>query len=177
MIRIRPETPADFAAVREVYELVFGRPGEVALVEALRTMVRPLVSLVADADGRVIGHVLFSPVTVEGPQGVWTAMGLAPIAVRPERQGAGLGPALVQVGLKACAALGEHVVVVLSRPRHFLGSRFVPAATKGLRSEYPVPDEAFLVAELAPGALQGRTGLVKYHPEFAHVRRHGRLGS
>jgi putative acetyltransferase len=61
------------------------------------------------------------------------------------------------------------VVVVLGHPTYYPRFGFVPAAGKGLRCEYPVPDEVFMVAELVPGALQGRTGLVKYRPEFAAV--------
>jgi len=60
-------------------------------------------------------------------------------------------------------------VVVLGHPHYYPRFGFVPAATKGLSCEYPVPDEVFMVTELVPGALRGRTGLVKYHPEFARV--------
>lgn len=169
MIEIRPEIPADFAAVREVNELAFDQPAEAGLVDALRTVARPTISLVAVEDGRVVGHIFFSPVALEGPRGVSNAMGLAPMAVRPERQNAGIGSALVREGLAACAGLGEPVVVVLGHPHYYPRFGFVPAATKGLRSEYPVPDDVFMVTELVPGALRGRTGLVKYHPEFARV--------
>ena len=72
-------------------------------------------------------------------------------------------------GLAACAVMGENVVVVLGHPHYYPRFGFVPAATKDLRCEYPVPDEVFMVTELVPGALRGRTGLVKYHPEFARV--------
>jgi putative acetyltransferase len=155
--------------VREVNELAFEQPAEARLVDALRAVARPTVSLVAVDDGRVVGHIFFSPVTIEGPQGVSTAMGLAPMAVRPGRQNAGIGAALVREGLAACATLGERVVVVLGHPHYYPRFGFVPAATQGLSCEYPVPDEVFMVTELAPGALRGRAGLVKYHPEFARV--------
>jgi putative acetyltransferase len=169
VIEIRPETPADFAAVREVNELAFEQPAEAGLVHALRAVARPLISLVAVEDGRVVGHILFSPVTIEGPDGVSTAMGLAPVAVRAECQNRGIGSALVREGRAACAALGENVVVVLDHPHYYPRFGFVPAATKGLSCEYPVPDDVFMVTELVPGALRGRTGLVRYHAEFARV--------
>jgi putative acetyltransferase len=169
VIEIRPETAADFAAVREVNELAFGQPAEAGLVDALRRAASPTISLVALEDGRVVGHIFFSPVTFEGPQGVSAAMGLAPMAVRPERQNQGIGSALVRAGLAACAGLGENVVVVLGHPHYYPRFGFVPASSRGLSSEYPVPDDVFMVAELAPGALGGRSGLVKYHPEFARV--------
>jgi putative acetyltransferase len=91
------------------------------------------------------------------------------IEIRSGRQNAGIGPVLVREGLAACAALGEAVVVLLGHPHCYPRFGFVPAATKGLSCEYPVPDEVFMVTEWVPGALRGRTGLVKYHPEFARV--------
>ncbi len=72
-------------------------------------------------------------------------------------------------GRTACAALGETVVVVLGHPRYDPRFGFVPAATKGLRCGYPVPDDVFMVTELVPGGLAGRTGLVRYRPEFARA--------
>jgi putative acetyltransferase len=74
-----------------------------------------------------------------------------------------------EAGLAARAEVGESVVVVLGHPHDYPRFGFVPAATKGLSCEYPVPDEVFMVTERVPGALRGRTGLVKYHPEFARV--------
>ena len=169
MIEISPETPADFTAVREVNELAFEQPAEAGLVDALRRAAHPTISLVAVDDGRVVGHIFFSPVTIEGPQGISDAMGLAPMAVRPECQNRGIGSLLVREGLAACVGLDEHVVVVLGHPHYYPRFGFVPAATKGLSCEYPVPDNVFMVTELVPGALRGRAGLVKYHPEFARV--------
>ena len=88
------------------------------------------------------------------------------IEIRPE---APADFAVVREGLAACAAPGEPVVVVLGHPHDGPRFGFVPAATRGLSCEYPVPDDVYMVTELAPGALRGRTGLVKYHAEFARV--------
>ena len=88
------------------------------------------------------------------------------IEIRPETPARFVA---VSAGLKACAELGEPVVVVLGRPHCYPRFGFVPAATKGLSCEYPVPDDVFMVTELVPGALRGRTGLVRYHAEFARV--------
>ena len=90
------------------------------------------------------------------------------IEIHPETPA---GFVAVSAGLKACAELGEPVVVVLGRPHCYPRFGFVPAATKGLSCEYPVHDDEFMVTALVPGALGGRTGLVKYDPEFARVRR------
>ncbi|MDQ3258646.1 MAG: GNAT family N-acetyltransferase, partial [Acidobacteriota bacterium] len=64
---------------------------------------------------------------------------------------------------------GCTVVVVLGHPEYYPRFGFVPAKEKGLRCEYPVPDEVFMVAELEPDALTGQRGLVKYRPEFSDV--------
>ena len=155
--------------MRRVNELAFGRQNEADLVDALRANARSYVSLVAVVDEQVVGHIFFSPVSVESEAGAFTAMGLAPMAVLPERQNKGIGSQLVRAGLKKCLGLGQDIVVVLGHPNYYPRFGFVPASLKGLRSEYDVPDEVFMVAELSEGALNGRRGLVKYHPEFSNV--------
>ena len=169
MLIIRAETKEDIPAVRRVNELAFGQPDEATLVDALRAAARPHISLVAVEDGRVVGHIFFSPVTIEAVDEAVdfgsTILGLAPMAVLPEYQRRGIGSQLVREGLSECRRIGCEVVVVLGHPEYYPRFGFVPASQKGLRCEYPVPDEAFMVAELKPGALTVR-GLVKYGPEF-----------
>jgi putative acetyltransferase len=169
VFEIRAEQTADIAAVRRVNEQAFGRTHEAALVDALRVVSHPQVSLVAVADGQVVGHIFFSPVMIESETSTAAALGLAPMAVLPEYQRQGVGSQLVREGLRACRRIGCNVVVVLGHPEYYPRFGFVPASRKGLRSEYEVPDEAFMVTELEPGALGGQRGLVKYRPEFAEV--------
>ena len=166
MLRIRAETPADHPAVRRVNEAAFEQQSEADLVDALRPVAEPQVSLVAEQDGTVVGHIFFSPVEVVGEDESFTAMGLAPMAVLPAYQGRGIGSALVREGLRACARLGHDVVFVLGHPNYYPRFGFVPAHRKGLGCTYDAPDEAFMVIELQPGALGGRTGVVHYRPEF-----------
>ncbi len=166
---IRPETADDHAAVRRVNELAFGQGAEADLVDALRRAADPCVSLVAVAGGAVVGHLLLSPVTVEAPGASFTALALAPMAVLPERQRRGIGAELVRAALRAARRLGHHVVFVLGHPGYYPRFGFEPARPKGLGCEYDVPDDVFMVAELEPGALAGRTGTVKYRPEFREV--------
>jgi putative acetyltransferase len=163
---IRPETSDDFAAVFAVNAAAFGQPAEAELVQRLRPVAAPAVSLVAVRAGRVVGHIFFSPVTIRGAESTSTAMGLAPMAVDPGCQRQGFGTRLVQQGLAACRALGEPVVFVLGHSRYYPRFGFRPAAPLGLRYAQPVPEEAFMVAELVPGALRGRTGVVSYLPAF-----------
>jgi putative acetyltransferase len=169
MLTVRAETPADREAVRRVNERAFGREAEADLVDALREGARPHVSLVAEEGGRVVGHVFFSPVLVESGAGSWEACALGPMGVLPEFQGRGVGSELVRRGLEECRRAGREVVFVLGHADYYPRFGFRPAAPRGLRSEYPVPEEVFMVAELRAGALAGRTGLVKYGPEFGSV--------
>jgi putative acetyltransferase len=168
-IVIRPETPQDQSAVFRVNEVAFGRPEEARLVDALRPAVRPFLSLVAVEGEQVVGHILFTPITIEFEGGASTGLGLAPMAVLPAYQRQGIGSRLVRAGLEECARQGIGVVVVLGHPTFYPRFGFMAAASRGLRCEYPVPEEAFMVVELIPGALRKRTGLVKYRPEFAEV--------
>jgi putative acetyltransferase len=154
--------------------LAFGRPQEAALVDALRAAAHPHVSLVAVEDEEVVGHIFFSPVSIEPEDAVSMAtgalaMGLAPMAVLPRCQNQGIGSELVRAGLRACLRLGCAVVVVLGHPDYYPRFGFVPASRMGLRCEYDVPDEVFMATELVPDALAGVRGLVKYHPEFGKV--------
>jgi putative acetyltransferase len=169
MPTIRIETPEDFPDVRRVNETAFGRPNEAALVDALRTVAHPYVSLVAIEDQQVVGHIFFSPVSIETDGPVPQAMGLAPMAVLPEYQRRGIGSLLVRDGLQECQRLGYDVVVVLGHPEFYPRFGFGRASDKGLRCEYQVPDEAFMVSELRPGALNGIRGLVRYHEVFGNV--------
>ncbi|HSB11115.1 MAG TPA: N-acetyltransferase [Blastocatellia bacterium] len=163
---VRAEASEDHPAVRRVNELAFGQPNEADLVDALREKARPYISLVCLVDREIAGHIFFSPVTIESESESFTAMGLAPMAVLPLRQNQGIGSLLVREGLKECQRIGHNAVVVLGHPEYYPRFGFVPASSKGLRCEYDVPDDVFMVAELSPGALRGRTGLVKYNSEF-----------
>jgi putative acetyltransferase len=169
MLIIRAETAADREAVRRVNESAFGRREEADLVDALREGANPCLSFVAEEGGRVVGHILFSPVSVESGEGAWAALGLGPMAVLPERQGRGVGSELVRGGLSECRRLGHEAVFVLGHARYYPRFGFTPAAAKGIKCEFPSPDENFMVVELRPGALAGRTGLVRYSPEFRGV--------
>lgn len=169
MLSVRPEKPEDIPAVRHVNEQAFDGPQEAALVDALRKAARPFVSLVAIEDGQVVGHIAFSPVTIEGGGSVRKAMGLAPMGVLPEHQRRGIGSRLVRAGLEECRRLGCEIVVVVGHPEYYPRFEFSPASEQGLRSEYEVPEEAFMVTELQAGALRGVRGLVKYHAAFSSV--------
>ena len=168
-VEIREESPADADEVEALNELAFGGPVEATIVRELRASDGRLVSLVAfDASASsVVGHILFSSVTIDPPAGEFSAMGLAPMCVAPARQRQGIGTRLVESGLDACRRLGVASVVVLGHPEYYPRFGFRPAREFGLRCEYSVPDEAFMAIELVKGSLDGRSGgLVRYRPEF-----------
>jgi putative acetyltransferase len=169
MVIVREERLEDIVAVRQVNEQAFGRAAEADLVDALRAHGKAVLSLVAVEADRVIGHVLFSPVTIESDEGAFPAVGLAPMAVLPERQRCGIGSLLVKRGLDECRQAGHECVVVLGHPEYYPRFGFAPASRYGIRSEYDVPDEVFMALELREGALRGRAGVAKYQPEFNEV--------
>lgn len=161
-MHIRPEAPSDHAAVHDVNVAAFGREVEARLVAMLRNQARPLVSLVAEDAGTVVGHIMFSPVSLGGFAGLM--MGLAPMAVAPARQRGGIGSALVRAGLGACRTFDA--VVVLGHAGYYPRFGFVPASRFGIRCEYDVPDDVFMVREMAPGRLDGKRGTIRYHAAF-----------
>jgi putative acetyltransferase len=168
MLLIRPESPRDAAAIDAVNLLAFGQDAEGRLVHAVRASrgFIPELSLVAfDGEG-IIGHILFSPVVIEGPAGITPALALAPMAVTPTRQRSGVGSTLVRYGLERACALGHRIVVVVGHPAYYPRFGFTPARARGLEAPFPVPDEAFMVLELASNALAGISGTVKYPPPF-----------
>ena len=169
MIDVRQEAPCNIPAIREVYEAVPDMSVEADLVDALRDDGAHVVSLLAVEDGRAAGHILFTPVQIEAaPQGV-AILGLAPLAVRPDRQAQGIGSRLVEAGLAACAACGAAAVVVLGHPSFYARFGFVQADRFGLVCRFEAPPEAFMAAELHPDALADCRGLVTYHPAFGRL--------
>jgi len=166
---VRPEKPEDIPEIRIVIEQAFGRPAEADLVDALRQNGKASISLVAEADGRIVGHIFFSPVTIQSKGTGLMGAGLAPLAIIPNRQNQRIGSMLVEHGLRRCREEGHKYVVVLGHPGYYPRFGFVPASRFGIKSEYDVADEVFMVMELREGALRGCAGVVKYQPEFNEV--------
>lgn len=166
METIRRERPGDEPGIRHVNELAFERTAEADLVDLLREQADPYLSLVAEDAGEIVGHICFTPVTIEGEQ---AGAGLAPMAVLPGHQSRGIGSRLIRAGLEECRRLGLDLVVVLGHEAYYPRFGFTPAHERGLRCEYDAPLPAFMALELRAGALGARRGLVRYHPAFAAV--------
>jgi putative acetyltransferase len=166
---IRDERIDDVIPIRRVIERAFGQAGEADLVDALRQGDGLTVSLVAEADGAIVGHVAFSPVIIRAGDTVAEGLGLAPLSVMPDRQRHGIGAALVRAGLEACRSRGHRIVVLVGEPAYYQRFGFSTASDFGLECAIPVPVEVFLALELAPGALGGCSGVVSYRSEFDSV--------
>jgi len=161
---IRPERPADVAAVHALNAAAFGRAVEAEAVDAVRADGAARISLVAELAGEVVGHVMFSPVTLDGAAS--PLLGLAPLAVAPAHQRRGIGGRLVEAGLAACRAAGAPGVVLAGHTDYYPRFGFVPAPPRGLQLRGYPDCEAFFVIELAPGALAGLAGEIAFHPAF-----------
>ncbi len=163
-LAIRPESERDREAVSEINRTAFGQPDEAELIARLRSEGVVVVSLVADMDGRAVGHILFSCLEVAADERKVKAVSLAPMAVLPECQGRGVGSALVRSGLEACRVRGIEAVVVLGHADYY--PRF------GFRAEWmanfraPFSGDAFMGVELKEGALRCGEGRVVYPKAF-----------
>ena len=166
MVSIRREMSKDIDSIRHVNEQAFGQKEEAEIVDKLRNRGAVTLSLVAVQDDQVVGLILFSPVTIESESASFKAIALAPMAVLPAYQGKGIGSQLVRSGLEECQRLGHEIVVVLGHPDYYPRFGFVLANPKGVDCEFEVPEEVWMILELRQGALAGRSGKVKFQPEF-----------
>jgi len=161
---IREEQPGDWQQVRKVNEAAFERSDEADLSDRLRQEGVVLLSLVAELDSQIVGHIMFSRMTVETAQGPVGAVSLAPMAVLPDRQGRQVGSQLVRRGLAELRDRGEQIVIVLGHKHYYPRFGFSPEKARLLVS--PFPPEAFMALELSEGALAGLEGTVKYAGAF-----------
>lgn len=181
-IEIREERPEDIAAIREVNKLAFGQDQEANLTDALRANGAALLSLVATLDGQVVGNIMYSPATivpvvsraeatsVETSGTKVTGAGLAPMAVLPEHQRHGIGSQLVEAGTRKIQAAGLPFIIVLGHANYYPRFGFQPANSLGIRCEWDVPPEAFMVLILDQAKMHGVSGLAKYRHEFSTVK-------
>ena len=167
MFIIREEKPEDVVGIRLVNECAFEQPEEANIVDKLRKNCDGLLSLVAIESDDIIGHVLFSPAVIDSDHGEVIGMGLAPMAVVPQRQRQGIGAALIKYGIARLRESGCPFVIVLGHAEYYPRFGFVPACQHGLRSQWEgVPDEAFMVIILDDNVMQGISGVARYRDEF-----------
>lgn len=163
-MQIRNENRQDWPAVDALLRAAFPTDAEALLVARLRRAASPLLSLVAADGDEIIAHILFTPVTLNGAKTL--LMGLAPMAVLPERQHQGIGSALVNAGLQQCKLLKASTVFVLGHANYYPRFGFHPTAPFGISSEYDVHAENFMMAQLDNEQGELPHGIIRFHPEF-----------
>ena len=167
MIIIRIEKSEDVLQVRKINEQAFETSAEANIVDILRQTCPNSLSLVAEDENCVVGHILFSPAVVNSAGGRIEGMGLAPMAVLPGRQRQGIGSQLVKRGLEILRERGCPFVIVLGHPEYYPRFGFELASKYELSSQWDgVPDEAFMVMIMDHAPLKGVSGVAKYREEF-----------
>jgi putative acetyltransferase len=165
VVTLRRESPTDGESVRSVNEAAFGRSDEADLVDRLRTEGAILASFVAEREAEVVGHILFSRILIETTTSrSLAAVALAPLAVRPDSQRQGVGGQLIRHGLEWLRGRDEHIVLVVGHPAYYPRFGFSSDRARAIAS--PFPAEAFMALDLAPGALDGIRGSVRYPDAF-----------
>lgn len=166
-IHIRPEDPGsitELAQIRKINEAAFGGTYEADLVDQLRHDGHALISLVAELDTGLAGHILFSRMWIRTAAALVPAVALAPVAVLPEHQRQGIGSLLIRRGLELLRDRRERIVIVVGHPAYY--PKFGFSTQQAGLLESPFPREAFMALELVPGALDGIQGPVVYPPAF-----------
>lgn len=161
---VRREGADDIGAVRAVNEAAFGRKAEADLVEGLRADGAVLASFVADEDGRVVGHILFSRTLIETADESLLSVALAPLSVSPSHQRRGIGRQLVRTGVQWLRTRGERSVLVLGDADFYQQFGFSTDRARALAT--PFPPHAFMALELVADALDGIRGTVRYPAAF-----------
>ncbi len=167
MIEIREETNEDRDEVRMVNDQAFGQPDEGGIIDKIRESCAQVISLVAVSNKKVVGHIFFSPVTIEFKDCIITGMGLGPMAVLPDFQNQGIGKLLVKEGIRRIKETACPFIIVLGHEDYYPRFGFERASKYGLEPQWEgVPDSAFMVMILNESKMSAVEGVVKYRDEF-----------
>jgi putative acetyltransferase len=166
LIEIREERPDAVAAVRDLNRRAFGQDQESNIVDALRANGGALLSLVATLDDRVVGHIMYSPASVGGNV---KGAALGPMAVLPEYQRKGIGSKLIEAGNRKLKDAGWPFIIVVGHADYYPRFGFRPASDHGIKCEWDVPDDVFMLLVLDETKMEGVSGLAKYRHEFSSV--------
>lgn len=167
-IVIRGEREADAESVWCLNAEAFPTPAEANLVNVLKRECECL-SLVAEHREAIVGHILFSPVTLEDQTDL-KLFGLAPMAVNPSLQNRGVGSLLVEEGIARCRREQGDAIVVLGHPNYYPRFGFRPSVQFGLRSDYDVPDDVFMLLELRQGVFSNSGRVESLRPSETEQR-------
>ena len=164
-MEIREEHAGDISEIRELNQQAFGQAQEGNIVDALRSNGAALLSLVATLDDHVVGHILYSPVSLSGVDGA----ALGPMAVLPQHQRQGIGSKLIDEGNRRLKESGCPFIIVVGHANFYPRFGFKPASTRAITCEWEIPGEAFMVLTLDHARMAGVSGLAQYRPEFSTV--------
>lgn len=166
-IIVRKEEEKDYSKVYNVNKLAFKQENESKLIEKIRKGKNfvPELSIVAEVDNQIVGHILFSKIKIVGDS-VYESLALAPMAVIPEFQKQGIGSLLIRKGIETAKKLGFDSIIVLGHKEYYPKFGFQPVSKWKIKCPFDVPDEVFMAIELTEGALKGKFGVVKYPDEF-----------
>jgi putative acetyltransferase len=165
VIEIREELPRDIPPVRELNRRAFEQEQESNIVDALRSNGAALLSLVATLCDQVVGHIMYSPLSI----GHVTGAGLGPMAVIPEYQRQGIGSKLVVAGNEKLKKTGCPFVIVIGHASYYSRFGFKPAGRRGITCEWEVPDDVFMLLILDEPTMRDVSGLARYRHEFSSV--------
>ncbi len=168
MITIRSEKPEDFQGIERVNDLSFKRKAEGKLVDEIRKLPEfvSALSIVAEQDEQIVGHLLFLPVVIKQKDKTHSTLTLAPMSVLPDYQKKSVGKLMIIYGLQKAKELGYKSVVVLGHPSYYPKFGFEKASKWKIKSPFPAPDEVFMALELEKGSLDSIQGNVIYPPVF-----------
>jgi len=164
---IRQEKKEDYKKIYEINKKAFNQNNESELINRIRASKNfiPELSLVAENNGEIIGHILFSKMKIIGEK-EYETLSLAPIAVLPKYQNQGVGGKLIKEGLKRAEKLGFDSVIVVGHKDYYPKFGFEKASKWKIKCPFDVPDEAFMGIELKPGSLRNKSGVVEFPKEF-----------
>jgi predicted N-acetyltransferase YhbS len=170
-ITVRSETEEDYGKITNLHCLAFKRREEGRLVEKLRKTSDfiPELSLVAEYEKNVIGHLLLYPIKINTKTGKCSSLALAPISVHPDHQHKGVGSILIINGLNKAKQIGFKSVIVVGYPNYYPKFGFKKASKWGISAPFKVPDEAFMAIELTKNRLKNCNGIVEYPKEFEEL--------
>ncbi|MCM2370647.1 GNAT family N-acetyltransferase [Aporhodopirellula aestuarii] len=176
--RIRVAAEQDRDAILAVHMNAFGEDEGPVIVKLVDEMLDdasgdPMLSLVAETDAGLVGHLLFTSVKIEPDHSQVSTRILAPLAVVQNRQRQGIGARLTREGLSQLKASGVNLVFVLGYQDYYSRFGFKPAGAQGLQATYPIPPQnadAWMVAELTPGTIENCEGTIRCSDALNHPK-------
>jgi len=167
MVQIRGEKRSDYDAIKFINDEAFNQPQEGNIIEKLRNSDSKTLSLIAEMNNKIIGHIFFSSVKIEGHAEIIDGMGLAPMAVLPEYQKQGIGKMLVNEGISILKSQLIPYIIVLGHEDYYPRFGFEIASKYGLQSQWDeVPDEAFMILVFNHDMMKNVRGIAKYREEW-----------